>query len=384
MKKRVLLWILLESGVWRNACRGIYRYARLHAPDWDFLYADPARHSLDTILSWTFDGLIGAFRKEKQAQAVRAAAPFCVSIQGGAPCGRLLQTGVSDTAIGAAAADYFLRLKFDHFGFFGVPGIPFSDNRWNGYRQRLAEFGKTAVQFTFPGMKWYINMPPDYGASTRRALTRWLLDQPRPLALFVMDDRRTDPLYALCRENNLMIPEDVALLGVNDEDIYCFKNTPHLSSIQVPSDMAGYCAARMLDRLFRGGGPPRTPLLLDPGPVIERASTDIFNIHDEQLAKALRFIDEHAVHGIRSREIARAAGLSQRVLEKRFRAHLNSSPLAEVRRMQIEKAKVALRETNLTLEQIAESAGFASGNYLSQTFKKITGQTPGTYRRNFR
>ncbi len=384
MKKRVLVWITLGNRVGRDVFRGIYQYARLHSPQWDITHLERIQNELDTVLSWEFDGVIGPFNRQAAAEAADSVYPFCINLHGCKPFNRLPQVGTRDYDIGVVAADYFLDRRFDHFGYFGSPGLRLSDERWEGYRDRLAAHGKKAVQLTAPGIDWSQGKPLNYWGWVRPALKNWLLEQPRPFALFMENDARAGLLYKLCRENKLIIPNDIVLLGVNDEDIFCHNKNPPLSSIQVPSHMAGYRAAQMLDRIFKTRKPPRKPLFLEPGSVVERASTVLFNIPDPQLVKALRFITDNATNRISVDQIARTAGLSRRVLEKRFRIFLHCSPQAEVRRKQIEAAQTALRETDLTLEQIAESAGFVSGNYLSQTFKKMTGQTPGTYRRNFR
>ncbi len=385
MKKRVLVWLTLGNRVGRDVFRGIYQYARLHSPQWDITHIERIQNELDTVLSWEFDGMIGPFNRQAAAEAAHSAHyPFCINLHGCKPFNRLPQVGTSDYDIGVVAADYFLNRRFENFGYFGHPGLRLSDERWEGYRHRLAAHGKTAVQLTAPENVWDQDRPPDYWDWVRPALKKWLLEQPRPFALFMENDACAGLLYDLCQQNNLIIPNDISLLGVNDEDIFCHNKNPPLSSIQVPSRLAGYRAAQMLDQLFKTRKPPKKPLFLKPGSVVERASTVLFNIPDPQLVKALRFITENAANRISVDQIARAAGLSRRVLEKRFRTHLNCSPYEEVRRAKIEIAKNALRETNLTIEQIAETVGMVSGNYLSQTFKKMVGQTPGSYRRNFR
>jgi LacI family transcriptional regulator len=384
MKKKILIWVPLVSHVGREVCRGVYQYTRLHASDWEVMHSDPCLFPLDVVTEWDLDGLIGPLGRSDLAKQAKNAPFFCINLHGGAPFEKLPQSGVNDCAIGETAADYFLKHRFTHFGYFGLPGVRLSDDRWTGYSRRLAAHGKKAVQFTAPGFVCKPTAPPKVEQFIRTDLKKWLVDQPRPFALFVMDDMRTSLIYTLCRETGLAIPDDIALLGVNDDDIYCYKNNPPLSSIQVPSQIAGYRAAQLLDLLLKGRKSPKKTVLLNPGPVTERASTAILKLDDRQVVNALRFISENAVRGVGTDEVARAAGLSRRVLEKRFHNLLNSSPQIEVRHAQIERVKNVLRETDISLEEIAEATGFTSGNYLSQIFKKTTGQTPGAYRRSFR
>jgi len=384
MKNRILIWISLTSCVGRQVCRGVYQYTRLHEPDWEVMHANPCPFALDTVLSWDIEGIIGPFGRSDLSEMVKISSLPCVNLHGGEPFCDLPQVGVNDCLIGETAAGYFLHLGFEHFGYYGFNGIQCSDDRWRGYHRRLFSSGKNAVQFTDPGFVCNLGAPDGFEHAIRPALKKWLLEQPRPFALFVMDDMRTELIYSICREAGLSIPDDIAVLGVNDDDIFCHRNNPLLSSIQVPSQTAGYRAAQILDRRLKGKGPLKKPVLLNPGTVTERASTVVLKLDDRQVVNALRFINENAARGIKTTEIARAAGLSRRVMEKRFRILLNTSPLAEVRRAQIEKVKIALHETTLSLEEISEATGFTSGNYLSQIFKKTTGQTPGAYRRSFR
>lgn len=385
MKKRVLLWLTVSNTVGRDVFRGVYQYTRLHAPDWEIQHAERLQNDLNTALSWEFDGLIGPFNTQSTADAAEAAYyPFCVNLHGSQPFNRLPQVGTSDYAIGVMAANYFLNRHFNHFCYLGYPGLRLSDERWNGYFETLARQGKTADQLSSPDMDWSQGAPKGYWEWVASALPGWITQQPRPLALFMDCDARSESIYKICKDRHLKIPDDIALLGVNDEDIFCHNKIPPLSSIRVPSRMAGYRAAQILDHLFKTGKPPARPLFLEPETVVERGSTALFSVSDPQLAKALQFITENAARKISVSQIAAAAGLSRRVLEKRFRIHLNSSPLAEKQRAQIEMAKNTLRETDLSLEAVAEITGFSSGNYLSQLFKKTTGQPPGTYRRTYR
>lgn len=384
MKKKVLAWIPLGISDGRETFRGISQYARLHAPGWEIMQAHPSQFPLEKVMSWEVDGLIGNLRTAMAARQALQITRFCVNLHGRRTVCRLPQAGVDDNTIGETAARYLLKQGFRHFAYFGMNGLDASDERWRGYKQYLQSRGHAATRFTAPGFNCEKEVPPNYKQMIQPALTEWILQQPRPFALFIMDDYRTSQIYSTCRDSGLAIPDDIALLGVNDDDIHCMTNVPPLSSIQVPARVIGYRAAQMLDRLFRGEKLVQKTILLQPGEVIERASTAVFRLDDPQLLKALRYIRENAARAVSTEEIARAAGLSRRVLEKRLRIRLNTSPQNEVRRARVELARTALRETSLSLEDIAEATGFTSGNYLSQIFKKTTGLTPGSYRRNFR
>lgn len=382
--KKILISVAWKNRPGRDVCRGIYQYARLHAPHWELLHADPNVAALTDVKTWGLEGIIGILGRSDLSEAGKAAAPYCVNIHGGEVFSGLPQIGISNRAIGEVAADYFMTLGFTHFAYFGLPGQDYSDGRWDGYRTRLAEHDFTASQFENPKIKKQPIVPLNYEPLVQDEFEQWLINQPKPLALFIVDDLRSSLIYQTCRRLNLIIPDDVAILGVNDDDIYCYKTNPPLSSIWLPFRVVGYRAAQMMAQMLSSGEIPTEPILLEPGGVTERASTAIISIEDKKVIEALRFISENAGNRITVDQIAKAVGLSLRVLEKRFSTHLNCSPQTELRRAQIEIAKNALRETDLTIEEIADIAGFSSGNYLSQTFKKLVGQTPGIYRRSHR
>jgi LacI family transcriptional regulator len=159
---------------------------------------------------------------------------------------------------------------------------------------------------------------------------------------------------------------------------------PPLSSIDLHAKRVGYEAAALLDRMMAGQPPPRKPILVEPGQVITRESTDIMAVEDADVAQAIRLIREHACRGLRVSEVAEVAGLPRRALQQRFRAILQRTPKEELVRVQIDRAKMLLAQTDLSVEQVSRRSGSAAFEYFVRAFRRETGLTPRRYRKKHR
>ena len=360
---------------------GIYRFARPNHP-WDFLNLDIGGYA--SARNWKPHGAIGRAGRADFATAARALSVPFVNLYGGQPFLDLPQVGIDNTAIGRTAAEYLADLGFKNFGYFGLPKDPSSGSRAASFAARLGEMGFTADVVDY--QKTY----PDSGleAPVRDifypVLYNWLAQLPRPVGVFVFDDARALLVSDACRHLGLQVPEEVAILGAGDSEVLCFEAFPPLSSIRLPMEQEGYRAAELLAHLLKGGRPPTQPILLQPGAITTRQSTDTLAVADRHIASALRFIREHAARGIEVDEVARHAGLNRRYLERRFRAYLQRSPFQEIRRVQMERAKDLLARTDLTMDAVAEQTGFGGRTRLTVEFSKHAGISPGAYRRQFR
>jgi LacI family transcriptional regulator len=186
-------------------------------------------------------------------------------------------------------------------------------------------------------------------------------------------------LLDACKRAGTVAPEEVAVVGVENDEALCAMATPPLSSVALDTERIGYQAAELLDGLMRGKRAPTTTSVPPLG-IITRQSSDVVAIEDPLLAQALQYIRQHACEGISVDDVLRHAPLSRSKLERDLRQLLGRSPNAEIRRVQVQQSQRLLVETDLSLAQIAERTGFRYVQYLCETFKKQTGQTPGEYR----
>jgi LacI family transcriptional regulator len=183
----------------------------------------------------------------------------------------------------------------------------------------------------------------------------------------------------------LNVPDDVAVIGVDNDANLCNLCTPPLSSIDTNPSLVGYEAAALLMRLVNGEKPRKKPILLGaPRGLVRRQSTDLLAVNDAEVVKALQFIRERACDGIRVGDVIAQTRHSPSTLERRIKAFLGRSIKSEITRVRLERAKLFLQETNLEVAQIARRTGFSELKRLSEVFRRSEGTTPTVYRRRFR
>ncbi|MDX1564183.1 MAG: substrate-binding domain-containing protein, partial [Phycisphaeraceae bacterium] len=183
------------------------------------------------------------------------------------------------------------------------------------------------------------------------------------------------------RAVGVSIPEEVAVIGVDNDELFCDLSDPPLSSVEPNTEKIGYEAAGLLDRMMQGEPPPSAKVFIDPMGVVTRQSTDVLAIEDRHVAAAVSFIRQHACDGINVEDVLQHVRIPRSSLERRFSASIGRTPKAEIVRVQIERVKQLLAATDYILPRIAELAGFKHPEYMSVVFKQKTGRTPGQYRK---
>ena len=285
--------------------------------------------------------------------------------------------------IGRLAAAHFLKRGFHHFAYFSWPSVPVNAVRQKAYEDALK-------QADVPAENIHV-----IRQSSDKVLRDWpaheaaILEQidglPRPLAVFTGQDNLGATLIEVCVRNGIHVPEEIAVLGVDNIEFLCDSLAVPLSSIDTHLADLGYQAARQLQRLLDGEiGPDEPPLLLSSGGVVNRRSTEFLAIPHPAVAKALQMMREDFSSPMTLDHVCKQVGMSKRGLEKAFRKHLQHSPAAELRRIRIDHAKRMLTETNTKIEAIARQCGYCNSSNLSLAFKRDTGLSPRAYRRKFR
>lgn len=303
--------------------------------------------------------------------------------------GLVLETGLPSVlpdslAIGQLAAEHLIDRGFRHLVYCGFRGHGYSELRFAGATETAARHGV--------GMEVYpLNeepRPDRLGAAfyeiEQASMVAWLEGLPKPVGVICANDMRARQIAAACFQAGLGVPEQVAIVGVDDDEVLCETTVPPLSSIAIDFRRLGYEAAALLDRLMKGEPPPTQPRLLPPLGVIERQSTDLLAIDDPDLARALQFIRENAAEMITVENVLKVVPVSRRSLERRIRDTLGRSLQEEIRRIQVENAKRLLAQSDLTMPHVAVRAGFSSAERLSVVFKRQTGETPTAYRHRHR
>jgi LacI family transcriptional regulator len=225
---------------------------------------------------------------------------------------------------------------------------------------------------------------PTYNAvAEKRRIVDWIAALPRPIAIMGCYDFKAQEVLDACRQLNVAVPTEVAVLGVDNDRLICELSEPTLSSIIPDTKRTGYEAANLLDRMMSGElVATNAPLITQPLGIHVRESTDTVAIDDEAVAKALQYIRRHASANIRVTDILRHIDLSRRALEHRFAKWVGHTPHEEIQRVRMNRVKELLRDTELTLQQIAERMGFEHPEYLGAAFKREVGVSPGEYRKS--
>ena len=282
-----------------------------------------------------------------------------------------------DRRVGEMAAEYFLRRGYLNFAFCGDSISHCSEIRGRGYAGSLRRYGGIAAV-----LRGRFDLPVAYqGNANISRLAQWLARLPKPCALFAWNDNVCDTILNVCKHEGISVPEEISLLGVNNDfNRLVDGEDDSISSIELAGHAIGYEAARVLDGILSGGGQPRSPTYIPPLRIVERRSTDFYAVADTAVQAALRFIKRNYQRPTGVDEIAAAAMLSRRVLEKRFRSLFQSSPYDEVLRCRLERARELLLNTDLKVEEIAQLCGYDSGSNFSIFFSERSGVSPKDFR----
>ena len=285
-----------------------------------------------------------------------------------------------NAAIGHMGAEHFIERGHRSFGFCGFKNNGWACERRDGFVDALRLAGHNCHVFDveYPG-----DLTPFWDVNQTTVLATWLQQLPRPSAVMACNDMRALQVVAAAQSVGLRVPEEIAVLGVNNDTARCELAYPPLSSVAPDAFQSGYLAAEFLDRIMRGEKPAVMDRRVEPREVVVRHSTDMLAIADKNVAASLSYIREHACEGLTVNELLRHASASRSQLERKFRKMLGRTPQAEIRRVQMAKIRQLLTETDFPLKRIAELAGFEHVEYMSVVFKRSTGEAPGAFRRRW-
>jgi LacI family transcriptional regulator len=283
-----------------------------------------------------------------------------------------------NVAIGHLGAEHFLERGFHHFGFAGFANATWARERRDGFVEALRLAGHTCDVLD---VEWPGNLTPFWDESQTTVLAEWLQRLPKPVAVMSCNDLRALQVISAAHTGNCLVPEEVAVLGANNDAIRCDLSYPPLSSVATNPFQMGYAAAECLAQIMEGNNPPQMDRRIEPVGVVTRHSTDVLAINDKNVAAALSYIREHACRGTSVEAVLKHAAASRSQLEKKFRRYLGRSPQSEIRRVQVARIKQLLLETDFPLKKIADLTGFEHVEYLSVVFKRFTAETPGGFRK---
>lgn len=325
---------------------------------------------------------------ETVAEVVATGKP-CVNISNhrrGHP--RAPVVGTDDEAIGALVAEHYLSRGFRNFAFFSQIEVAYFEPRQRSFVKALANAGFSCAVGPpleagehSPGVKPVM----DEDQSWESRAGRWLASLPRPLAVFAPYDWHARQAVTACQLVGLAVPADVSVIGVDNDEVTCTSIWPPLSSVDPHAAHVGREALALLRSMILNGGPvPPEPILVAPVGIVTRASSSESAVEDPDVASAVRFIQANIHKRITVDDVVRHVVVSRRTLERRFLMTLGRSPMEELRRCRIERAKQLLIQTDLDLAEVARRSGLIRQQRLCSVLKSTTGQTPLGFRTMFR
>ena len=378
---RVAILVDTSTSWGRRVLQGINNYARNHGPWQVFVEARGGAERLRVPAGWQGDGIIARVSDSSMVAALRALNLPVVNVSAIELPDATFPRVTYDIKAGAAMAlNHFLDRGFRHFAYFDMLGMSYVTAQQNAFMEAARQSGHECEVYS---IKPRTETDPDWNLDLVK-VGRWLKSLPKPVGLLTWSPGSGRELINACQIAGLLVPEEVAIISGSNEDILCEMLRIPLSAIQVGSEQIGHHAAGMLDKLMRHGTAPKKPIYLPPLRIVTRQSTDTLALKDPALVKALSFIRHNAGTPIQVGDVAREAGLSRRVLERRLLQSLGRSPATEIRRVHLERAKSLLVGTDLPIPDVADAAGFGSPEYFACTFKAEMRKTPLQYRKEIR
>ncbi len=332
---------------------------------------------------WNGDGIIARASTPKIARTLLRTGVPTVDLNDQVRGLGLPQIHSDHAAIARLAADHLMDRGFRHFAYFGFPVVEWSVRRQEAFRRHVTDAGHQfheglparRVSWSHQQASWEAEM---------EKVADWVKKLPKPLGVMAGNDIRGIQMLDACRQAGVAVPEEAAVVGVDNEELVCLLAYPPLSSVIPDAYRIGYEAAALLDRMMNGVRAAEPLRTIPPLRVAIRQSSDVTAIADPCVASAMQFIREHACDGIGVDDVVEYLTMSRSVLQRSFRNELGHTILTAITAIRMQRVKQLLTETDLSLYEIADRTGYAYAEYLSTTFKRQTGQSPSAYRRKFK
>ncbi|HEX8341857.1 MAG TPA: substrate-binding domain-containing protein [Tepidisphaeraceae bacterium] len=362
----------------RGVLRGVAAYANLQR-QWNLhMEIWPIEHRLDQLPDC--DGVIFAGQRPAVLDAIRKRVKHIVTCSGNGDPSLSPVVSLDDFAAGAMAAAHLIECRLERFAFCGPAYKGTGENRFIGFRRALEERGFTCIQ-----------SPPELAADTgwqlegnQDRIAAWAASLPTPIGVMTFDDAAAHALARACLAANIGVPDRIAIIGVNNDDLLCECSWPPMTSIDCAWTRLGQKAAMVMEKLLAGQALSAEEWCtrLPPIGVVRRQSTDVLAVDDPNLADAIRYIREHACDPCTVEDVLEHVPVGRRWLERQFQKTLGRTPHDEMMRVRIETAQRLLTHATLALPDIAAKCGFSKSTHFHAAFRRLSGTTPAVYRRN--
>lgn len=383
-RQKIAICMGLTDYYEHGIARGIVRYAK-QKEEWELFGYGWMFGGIDDLHDWQGDGIITRAESPADAAQLSELEIPVIDVAGAYIHSGFHQVVNDDFRTGQKAGAYLKNCGFTNLAFCGVEKVAWSEKRFDGFTKGCGT-ADTIPLFERP-LTWWENLSALEDRSSSGSLNEWLSALPRPCGIFACNDTAGVKIAGICRKLGILVPEEIAVLGVDNEDILCELSNPSLTSIQLDCEEIGFRAAELLDTLLLRDEPERqwlSEIQIPPGELIERETTRVFVCENETVREAVDYIRRNFNGGIRVDDVASQMNTSRRNLEIKFRKYLSrtvNSVLLDAKMTYIRKQLVS---TDKTMELIAEESGYATLQRFHAAFKKAEGTTPGSYRKQNR
>ena len=385
---KVALLIETSRGYGRGLLRGIMKYASLYGP-WQFhLTPGDFEQAVPKMKDWKGDGIIARVINRKTADFLAKSGlplialdlPETIAQDFRRKGVRFVELASDSAGATQMAVDHLAGKRFQHFAFVGYYGQVWSEKREKMFVDLMAQRGHSVHLYRRPIRQ---GVPLSW-EKEEHILAQWLKELPKPIGLMTCNDQRGREVLDVCSLEGITVPEEISVIGVDNDELLCGLSFPPLSSVLFNTIQGGYLAAMAFHKMIKGEAVEEKTIIVSPLHVVERRSTEAVAIDDADVAAALRFIHTQSPDQLLIDNVVESTLVSRRVLELRFRKLLGRTILQEIQKVRIERAKRLLLETGYSVPQVAECVGFETASYFIQFFRDKTGTTPARYRKQTR
>lgn len=383
MTKKVALLIESSRGYGRHLLRGVAAYTRTNGRFSIYRNERTLGDAAPRWLSrWEGDGVIARIESRQLADFLVGLGLPVVDLRGRYEIPDIPRIETDDSSVMKLACDHLLERGLRSIAYCGFEGANYSTSRQQAAIQLLGEHDLSPNIYNSPaGGSQDTGDIEAEGILHERELAQWLHSLPKPTGLIACNDIRGAQVLSVCRELEIAVPDELAVIGVDDDRLICELTAPPMSSVLPDAIRVGYLAAKLLDELIDGETVTHLRRLIAARNVVARQSTDMLAIDDSDVASALRFIRDNAGNGISVDDVAVAVMLSRSTLDRRFARHTGTTVKAEITRVRVERVKQLLSDTDYSIATIACMVGYSHAEYMSTMFKDYTGESPGQFRK---
>ena len=373
--RHVALLIETSNAYARGLLTGVRRYVEART-GWSMYLGEHSRHETDFswLDGWRGDGVLARIENAATADLVRRLDLPTVDLSAARLIPALPGVETNDDMIARWAVEHFEQRGLRNFAFCGDERFAWALKRASWFAEHVRRHGLVAHEYQM--------MPSGRRAVDRARLAEWISQLPKPVGVLACYDIAGQEVLEACTIAGLRVPDEVAVVGVDNDDLIGTLTSPPLSSIEPDAVRTGHLAARILDEMMDGRSVEPGLRLIDPTRIVTRQSSDILAVDDPLVVRALRYIRGHADQNLKVEAVLREVGISRRALDHRFERLLGRSVHAEILRVRMGRVAELLSSTDWTLQRIADRLAFSHSEYMSVAFKKHTGKSPGAYRRS--